>query len=192
MSGYSILTLREQLTMLSGEIVLLSALAFVLAWIADRPWGGRHTRDDDAPMPPARSMARRTGEGGGGAVRLAGPGGAPATVPISPVTPRPYVVPDTDPTPLAELYAAYCRDVDTVVDAIPDSVIEAKLQALLDEHAGPPLVVDSPPGALGTQPAGDVGVPVVRRWACSLCQDGRDVIGNACIWCGHPHPAAAS
>lgn len=172
MSDYSILTLREQLTVLSGEIVLLTALAFLLAWIADRPWGGRHVRDDDAPMPPARSLARRTGEGGGDAVRLARPGGAPATVPIGPVTPRPYVVPDTDPTPLAELYAAYCRE------------------ALLDEHVGPPLVVDSPPGALGTLPAGDVGVPIVRRWACSLCQDGRDVIGDSCIWCDHPHPNA--
>ena len=46
----------------------------------------------------------------------------------------------------------------------------------------PPLIVDSPPGALGRLPA--QGLLVERRPTCRLCWDGVDVVGDTCLWCG--------
>lgn len=77
-------------------------------------------------------------------------------------------------------------------DRLAGPVVAAPASPPPGGHDIPWLVVDSPPGARGTLPTPDLGVPVVRRWSCSLCRDGGDVIGDSCIWCGIPHPRRAS
>jgi hypothetical protein len=139
-------------------VAVLCLLAVVLGWLADRP---RHPPRHSGPagpdrMPPARSLARRVGEGCA-ARPVVGPGGAPG--------------PGEDTVSLA-------RPCVTV--PIPD----------LDTERIPVLVVDSPPSMRGTLPTPDLGVPIVRIWSCGLCHDGAAVIGEFCIWCGLPHPAA--
>lgn len=155
----TLLDYGDSVTVLLAWVAIASGMAVALIYAGGEwPRDGRHVADRD-PIPPARSMARRTGEGD--ATRPAGPGGAPDTIAIGPITPRPYVL---DP------------DVTRPVPTLPGTVIL------------PPLVVDSPPGALGTLPTIGLGVPIVRLWSCGLCRDGRDVIGRTCIWCDLPNP----
>ena len=68
----------------------------------------------------------------------------------------------------------------------------AALGPVLAAHADelPPLEVASPPGALGMRPT--LGLPIIRRWMCSWCADGRrgGSEGLHCPWCGTPRTGA--